>query len=175
MHWLSMSGWGMTNTLCQLLDTPSNLTNFGCRIAWQIMEEVPSLKTSSSSDEEFESRDEECKPSEDDNQYKLQDGNISNPAAPPPPEEEDEKSVDIFLDEEQIIYSDVIFRLQRQIKVGKNANLSNSQNEKKQENEAEESGLQSMLFDNYVTENKKPKKSLSRKRIRKSAELPAYP
>ena len=116
MHWLSMSGWGMTNTLCQLLDTPSNLANFGCRIAWQIMEEVPSLKTSSSSDEEFESRDEECKPSEDDNQYKLQDGNISNPAAPPPPEEEDEKSVDIFLDEEQIIYSDVIFRLQRQIK-----------------------------------------------------------
>ena len=139
------------------------------------MEEVPSLKTSSSSDEEFESRDEECKPSEDDNQYKLQDGNISNPAAPPPPEGEDEKSVDILLDEEQIIYSDVIFRLQRQVKDGKNANLSNSQNEKKQENEAEESGLQSMLFDNYVTENKKPKKSLSRKRIRKSAEIPAYP
>ena len=91
------------------------------------------VSSSSSSDEEFECRDEECKPSEDDNQYELQDGNISNPAAPPPPEEEEEKSVDILLDEEQIIYSDVIFSLQRQMKDGKNANLSNSQNEKNQE------------------------------------------
>ena len=162
-----------TPVIYQIIEIPPHLEikQSECRIAWQVMEEIPSLKfseTPTTSDEEFECR-EVCSGravsdnSQDDlqNEKTVEEDNFDDK------EEEDEKSEDLFSVDEQISYSDIIFSVPRQIHESKEGDQTKS-HEEEGENYDKETCLQSMLLDNYVMEDKRPKKCLSRKRIRKS-------
>lgn len=138
------------------------------------MEEVPSLKfseTPTTSDEEFDCRDEVCsgRAVSDNSQDDLQDKETIEEDNFDDKEDEDEKSEDLFSVDDQIRYSDIIFSVPRQIHEGKEGDQTKSLDEEEEgENDEKEACLQSMLLDNYVMEDRRPKKCLSRKRIRKS-------
>ena len=168
MHSNSMSWQEMKQTqLCppviyDVIDVPTDFKNrnFPCKLAWQIEEDVPSIKlpkssSSHCSDEDFHSEDEKCHENE------TQDDSQEVNGTPREEEKEDAKS-DVFCsDDDQILCSDIIFSVPEQ---SPKKVLSSSHFE----HDLMESGLQSMLLDNYVTEEKKTKKCLSKKRIRKS-------
>ena len=157
----------------EIIDIPSHLEikHFGCKIAWQVMEDIPSLKfseSSTTSDEEFECRENSRAVSQNDLQHEktVEEDNFNEDEEEE--EEEDEKSEDLFSVEEHISYSDIIFSVPKQRHEDNEGDYDKSHDEKDEEDHQKEQGLQTMLLDNYVMEDKKPKKCLSRKRIRKS-------
>ena len=143
--------------VCDIIEIPSNLRmiNFRCKVAWEMFQDVPSLKFSqpsnSSNDMEFHCEEVEGK-CEDENKISendLQDGD----------------------NEEQIRYSDIIFSIPSQRQSGDGEVLPGAlDNDQPNKCEDEAPGLQSMLLNNFVTdiENNPGKKSLSRRRLRKS-------
>ena len=166
--------------VCEIIELPSDLRmiNFRCKVAWEMCQDVPSLKSPKPDDEaEFHCEEmevgvevkcqEENKTSEND----LRDGNNLDTEVVHQEENEeniDEKSCD---DYEQTSYSDIIFSIPTQRPSGDGKVLPHTpQND--QTNKVEDEGpvLQSMLLNNFVTdvENNSGKKSLSRRRLRKS-------
>ena len=164
--------------VCDIIEIPSNLRmiNFRCKVAWEMFQDVPSLKFSqpsnSSNDMEFHCEEvggkceDENKISEND----LQDGDNEDPEIECQEEKEekmDEKSCDV----EQIRYSDIIFSIPSQRQSGDGKVLPGALDiDQPNKCEDEAPGLQSMLLNNFVTdiENNPGKKSLSRRRLRKS-------
>ena len=167
--------------VCEIIEIPSDLRmiNFRCKVAWEMSQDVPSLKSpNSNSDEEFHCEEvevagevkcqDENKTSEND---LLDRNNLDTEVVHQEENEEkiDEKSCDD--DYEQTSYSDIIFCIPTQRPSGDGEVLPETL-ENDQTNKAEDEGpvLQSMLLNNFVTdiENNPGKKSLSRRRLRKS-------
>ena len=170
--------------VCEIIELPSDLRmiNFRCKVAWEMCQDVPSLKSpkpsNSNSDEEFHCEEVEvgvevkCQDEKKNSEHDLRDRNYLDPEVVHQEENEekiDDKSCDD--DYEQTSYSDIIFSIPTQRPSGDGKVLPDTL-ENDQTKKAEDEGpvLQSMLLNNFVTdvENNPGKKSLSRRRLRKS-------
>ena len=163
--------------VCEIIEIPADLRmiNFRCKLAW----DIPSLKfpesSSSSCDEEFqcEEAEVECRDEIKACGNDLEDRNHMKTTETETVKEDDENKIaEISCDDpdDQISYSDIIFSIPIQKRSGDGEGLADSLANDEGEKEDEGPGLQSMLLNNFVTEceNNSGKKSLSRRRLRKS-------